>query len=435
MDKRNKTKNIILFVSHIKRESVDDIREYAKKNNLDLKILLLRPIRSEILDVEKECDFIERVDFSKPHKIAEILLPYQDQLFAVTSSSLEKSVPPFAKVIPNTPYLKTPSTESLNWATDKYEMRRRLKIYDPKHTPNFTRVKSTNKTELNRVIEKVGFPMIVKPANLSASSYVTVNYHREELENNIKKIFKGIKKAYKEAERNEEPKVLAEEFMDGLMYSVDSYVDEQGLVYHCPLVRVKTGKDIGHDDFYNYIRITPTSLKSESIDRAQRVAESAIHALGLRCTTAHIELMRIDNDWKIIEIGARRGGFREIMYKLSCDINHTMNDIAVRAGKKPEIPKKCKGYCAMVQKFADHEGEITEMKGVKKIESLESFYSMKVNKKVGDRAVFARNGGKSIFNIFLYNSDRSTLLADIRRLEKTVTIVTKNTRKKNNATR
>jgi hypothetical protein len=36
--------------------------------------------------------------------------------------------------------------------------------------------------------------------------------------------------------------------------------------------------------------------------------------------------------------------------------------------------------------------------------------------------VFARNGGRSIFNVFLYNADRSRLLADIRRLEKLVKI-------------
>ena len=47
---------------------------------------------------------------------------------------------------------------------------------------------------------------------------------------------------------------------------------------------------------------------------------------------------------------------------------------------------------------------------------------IEVNKKVGDRAVFARNGGRSVFNLFMYNTDRSNLLADIRRVEKLVHI-------------
>jgi hypothetical protein len=72
--------------------------------------------------------------------------------------------------------------------------------------------------------------------------------------------------------------------------------------------------------------------------------------------------------------------------------------------------------------FAAKEGKITEMKGVKKIEQLESFHSITVNKKVGDKAVFARKGGRSIFNLFLHNADRSKLLADIRRVEQLVKI-------------
>lgn len=72
--------------------------------------------------------------------------------------------------------------------------------------------------------------------------------------------------------------------------------------------------------------------------------------------------------------------------------------------------------------FAAKEGKISELKGIKKIEQLESFHRIEVNKKVGDRAVFARNGGRSVFNLFLKNADRSSLLADIRRVEQMVEV-------------
>ena len=75
--------------------------------------------------------------------------------------------------------------------------------------------------------------------------------------------------------------------------------------------------------------------------------------------------------------------------------------------------------------FTPKEGLITEMKGIKRIEQLESFHHIDINKKLGDKATFARNGGRSIFNLFLYNQDRSKLLADIRRVEKIIDIKTK----------
>jgi len=117
-----------------------------------------------------------------------------------------------------------------------------------------------------------------------------------------------------------------------------------------------------------------------------------------------------------------------VLYDLSCDIKHSTNDILIRIPKKPVIPKKCKGFSAYMKWFSPKEGIITEMKGIKKIEQLESFYNININKKIGDKAVFASHGGRSIFNLFLYNSDRSKLLADIQRIEQMVEIKVKNGR-------
>ena len=304
-------------------------------------------------------------------------------------------------------------------------MRKRFKLYSPTVTPKFTQVKKNTIEERKRVIQKIRFPMIVKPTNLAASLFVTICYHEEELAHALAVAFKKITKAYEDDKRIEEPKIIAEEYMEGDMYSIDSYVNSRGKVYHCPMVRVKTGKDIGHDDFFNYLQMTPTALKQPSIERAHKVAETAIHALGLRNTTTHTELMKIDDVWKIIEIGPRMGGFRDTLHQLSCDIDHSLNDILIRIPKKPIISKKCKGYAAAMKWFASKEGRIIEMKGIKKIETLKSFHHIAINKKVGDRAIFARNGGRSIFNVFLYNAERSKLLADIRRLEKLVKIKVK----------
>ena len=416
-----KNKNIIVFVMNLLPSMGEDVRLYEKQSGKNYRLMLLwdskykRPTDKDCYDILVECDM------SKPHKIAEALKPYQDDLLAITCRG-DDNVSRFSKVIPHVPYLRTPTTESLTWSTDKYEMRKRFKLFAPKFTPVFTRVLENSKKERERVIGKVGFPMVVKPTNLGGSLLVAICYHEEELDKTLRTIFRKIKKAYKGDKRVEEPKIIAEEYMEGDMYSIDSYVNSRGDVYHCPLVRVITGKNIGHDDFYNHRQTTPTALKKTSIEKAESAAEEAIHALGLRSTSTHTELMRVDDDWKIIEVGPRLGGFRDTLHSLSCDINHTMNDIAVRIPRKPVIPKKCKGFATVIKWFSEKEGKIVEMKGVKKIEDLESFYSIKINKKIGDRAVFARNAGRSIFNLFLYNQDRSKLLADIRRVEKMVKI-------------
>lgn len=416
-----KDKHIIAYVMNLPASVPPSVKALQKMTGVKYKIMLIWDSKVKDLGHQSGYDILLHCDFSDPHSIAEALLPYQDELLAISCRS-EANISRFAKVVPHVPYLRTPNSESLTWATDKYEMRRRFRLYDPKITPQFTRVKENTKEERKRVIEKIGFPMIIKPTNLAASLFVTICYHEEELEHALGVAFRKIKKAYEHDKRIEDPKIIAEEYMEGDMYSIDSYVNTRGEVMHCPLVRVKTGKDIGHDDFFNYLQVTPTALKKESIEKAHAVTETAIHALGLRNTTTHTELMKMDDVWKIIELGPRMGGFRDTLHQLSCDIDHSLNDILIRIPKKPVIPKKCKGYAAAMKWFASKEGKILEMKGVKKIEELESFHTIAINKKVGDRAVFARNGGRSIFNVFLYNDERSKLLADIRRLEKLVKI-------------
>jgi hypothetical protein len=170
------------------------------------------------------------------------------------------------------------------------------------------------------------------------------------------------------------------------------------------------------------LQSTPTGLSSATVKKAEDVVRRGVHALGLRNTTVHVELMRIDNTWKIIEIGARIGGFRPQLHKLSCGINHGMNDVLVRMGKQPIVPRRCRRFAAAMKYYAKEEGEIVSILGVKKVEKLSSFHHIEMRKKRGDRSVFAKNGGGAVFVLYLVNDSRSELLADIRRVEQTIEV-------------
>lgn len=428
---KKKDKNIIVFVEQYIPQAVKSIKAHYP----DMSVFLVRDIKKKAKEKDrlfKHIDKVLYVDYRKSWQIAKTLIPYQDSLLAITARG-EEGASRFKEIIPHVPYLRTPTPESLKWATDKYEMRKRLRLFNPKNTPKFTKVKENSKEERARVVEKVGFPMVVKPANLQESMLVTICYHEEEFEKSLRNIFKKLRTEYEKLNRTQLPTIMAEQFMDGDMYSIDSYINSRGTTFHCPLVRVHTGKNIGHDDFYNYTQTTPTALKKTTVEKAEAVAKDALHALGLRSTTAHIELMKIDDEWKVIEVGPRVGGFRPLLHELSCDIDHSLNDVLVRIPRRPIIPKKCKGFATAMKWYAPKEGLIAEMRGIKKIEDLESFHSIVINKKVGDRASFSKNGGKSIFNVFLYNKERSKLLADIRRIEKMVNIRIKKRTLKNNS--
>jgi len=132
--------------------------------------------------------------------------------------------------------------------------------------------------------------------------------------------------------------------------------------------------------------------------------------------------MSMANGFKIIEVGARVGGYRHKMYQLSFGVDHALNDIFIRIPKPLKLSEKTKGFTAVLDLYAKQEGVLKSITGLHKIKKLKSFVSIKVKKLAGDYCSFAKHGGKSVINIFLFNKNKSTLLADIASLESLVTI-------------
>lgn len=421
-------RDIILFVGHLveARKTKKILNAYGKHQNKKFRIALIYDKRKhKISEATKEVsDILIPCVIKSDRSITRALKPYLDNLHSVTCRG-DVNIPYFQKIIPHIPYVRTPTVKSLFWSTNKLAMRKRFEDYDTSITPTFMVVHDANKDTLKEIESKVGFPLVVKPNGLEASVLVNVCYHHEELQKTLRTVFRKIGVLHKKNDGRGEPTVLVEQLMEGQMYSIDAYVNSRGTVHFCPPVHIKTGSEIGFDDFFGYRRITPTQLSKESIRAAETVSLKALHALGLRSVTAHIELLRTESGWKIIEVGPRIGGFRTTMYKKSFNINHILNDLLIRMPEKPVIPKKVLGYTAVMQFFAKKEGVLSNLLGIKKTRDLKSFDTITINKKIGDRCLYAKNGGKSVFNVILFNKKRSNLLADIRRLEQMIQIETK----------
>lgn len=434
MSKKTKNGHIVLVAGIPSKSVINELLAFKKSYEKKVKIACIYNTKDQKVTEARKAS-LKLLDISIPvknlaeHTLKDAILPLKDDLLVVTCRS-EAQIPVLAKIVPHVPYLRTPTVKSLRWSTDKISMRQHFKAYDKKITPKFMVVHDSKKKTIKEIEAKVGFPLVVKPTGLAQSILVNIVYHHEELEKELRKVFRKINAAYKAAGRTDEPNILVEEFMDGDMYSIDAFVTSRGKVYCCPPVMIKTGHQVGFDDFFGYQQMTPTLLNNKSIEDACEVTKKAIHAVGLRSSSAHVELMKTERGWKVIELGPRLGGFRSKLYKLAYNINLTMNDIYVRVPHKVEISKKVKGYAMALKFFARNEGYITNLTGIKKAQDLKSFHDIAVNKKVGDRALFAKNGGKSVFNITLFNKERSKLLADVRRLEQLIKIETSKKKKK-----
>ncbi len=423
---RDPDRNTLLFVHDIQVRSRDDIYQAIARSSAilkrDLKVLIVTDIKDRkdrSSSLPEGFDRI-RVNTSSVRQLEKALLPYLDKLLAVVCTT-EKSIPYLRNIIPHVPYLDAPTVESLEWATDKIMMRRRLRIFNKQTSPEYTIVEDMSPASIDK-IKKVGFPLIVKPAGLAASVLVSVCYYEDELTAVLKKTFARLNSVYRERSGRGTPAILVEQFMEGRMYSVDIYVNSRGTMYATPLVYVLTAFAAGREDFYSYKAITPVTLKMHHQQKATVVAKEAVKALGLRSTTAHVELMQTDEGWKVIEVGPRVGGFRHDLLKLSFGIDHWLNDILIRLPMRPRIPRKVKGYSAAVKFYPDKEGIVKKINGLGKLRQLESYEKHRVEIQVGNVSRFARNGGVAVLYLILFNKKRSDLLADIRRAEKAIKI-------------
>ncbi len=306
-------------------------------------------------------------------------------------------------------------------------MRKFWNNYDKNISPNFIEVLDSNEKEVEKIEKLLDYPIMVKPTNMASSKMVSKNYHKEELEKSLDVIFNksSIIQAIRDSilPKNNKVEVIAEEFMEGRMYSSDGVVDSKGKVVVYPPVYIKTGKDIGFDDFFGYMQLLPSKLSEDNIKEMNNVVKKAIRALSLTNSHFHIELFKTeDHGWRVIEIAPRIGGFREFLYSNTYNFSVNRNNILNKIGLKNEIKKDILNHSVVLKIYAKKEGRIKKITGLKKIKELESFVKISQKKKLGEMAKFAKNGHDPVFIIYLKNEKRGSLLGDVRKIEELLKI-------------
>lgn len=308
------------------------------------------------------------------------------------------------------PDVKVSSEQALEIATNKRLMRQVFTEQYPEITPQFIRI---NPAETARVIELtagLNYPVIVKPASLASSLMIQKCDDAVRLEQTLIEVFERLQSVYEHEKRSETPEVIVEEYLEGSLYSVDSYVLAPGQVFHTPLVSYVAAKQLGIDDFFLYKRITPEDLPEQEVEDAKRAAEKAITAAGLQYSTVHVELIRTADGWKIIEIGPRVGRFRNIMYREAYGIDHGYNDILVHLGLEPELDQKQPiSYCAAYSIYPEREGTLRDITGVTVLrEHISSVIYESYAATVGQTAHYAKNGGHALYEVIFANDSQDS---------------------------
>lgn len=320
--------------------------------------------------------------------------------------------------------LPTIPVKAAEACTDKQLMREAFAKSPKPISPDFDDAMTFEKVESFANAHE--FPLILKPANLSKSLLVTKSVNMEELKKNWQRTMDQIDAVYKKYAPDRKPKIIIEEFLEGSVHSIDAFVDVDGEVHLIDgIVDYQTGYDIGYDDNFHYSRLLPSRLTGKDKEDFMECAELGCKMLGMKNSAAHIEIIMTKNGPRLVEIGARNGGYRERMYRLANGIDITGNALALAFGKAPDIQPRKHEPVAVLELFPKEPGEFIGIKNEEALRKLPSLEYLSIKHEPGEFIGKSSDGFKMTAVVILHNEDSEQFEKDLNFVNNKVYVLTK----------
>ncbi len=214
--------------------------------------------------------------------------------------------------------------------------------------------------------------------------------------------------------------------MEGSVHSVDAFIGQNGEPHILKqIVDYETGYDIGKSENYHYSRRLPSRLPYGVQAQMIEVASEGVKALGMKNSPAHIELILTNAGPKIVEIGARIGGYRTQMHSFANDIDMIAAALDIAEGRPVDIETKTEKCCAVIEIFPDKAGEFVEVSGLEKLLKLPCLIRCRVVPKPGAKVGLSSEGHKASVIVMLGGEDKDSFDKDYDFVKKNVEVITK----------
>lgn len=395
-----------------------DFREYLEKQGIEYGVFW----DQELPVKDTYAMPIVPLDFSRPETLGAQAAARTDiTVSALIVAGYENYVLP-ASYIARELRLPAPSVAAAEAATDKLTMRAKFLEYDRSLTPDFTEVATWE--DIERFMDGHEFPVVLKPASLMKSLLITKNESLQELRGNFEQARQQAQALYAQYSIAQAPRFIIEEFLVGSMHTVAGFVGSDGDPVLVPdIVDCVTGQEIGFSDNFLFSRQLPTRLSAAQQAEVLNVASEGMKALGLTNTPAHIELILTRNGPKLIEIGARIGGYRTRMYQAARGLDLYKAALDTAYDRPFDLEASKQSSCAAIELFPDGEGPFVEVAGSEAAEQLPSVVHFSIKPKQGDRIGRASQGHKAAVVAVLVSEDPVQLEADIAAIRDTVRVI------------
>lgn len=185
------------------------------------------------------------------------------------------------------------SPDSAALTRNKLLMRNRLagaEVDQPRYLP----LRPADRAD--EVGEEIGYPVVVKPTDRSASQGVIKVDMPEDMYATVARVRSIV---------GDDATLLVESYAPGVEVAIEGLVQNRDLL----VLAVFDKPDTGNGPFFpESIFVTPSRLDDKALSIVERVASTTVRSLGLHQGPVHIEMRVEGNRARIIEIAARSIG-------------------------------------------------------------------------------------------------------------------------------
>lgn len=291
--------------------------------------------------------------------------------------------------------------ESAELASNKYKQRNALAKLSPDYVIKFKLIK--NVTDLVQFASEIKSRFILKPLNLDSSRGVKMITP----DSNLEDVYSSTIVELSRNQKSSDIELLAEEFIEGEQYSVDSYHTKSGKVLLTPICKQIIGFDKNYKDFRTLYSIYPSYLAPKLEESVQNQLNEILRYIELPSATVHTEFKVLQGKVKIIEFNPRIGGFRNALLSIAYDFNHYENTIRAIIGEESlNIKHKLKAYAAAFQIWADSKGNLKRILNIERILTAPELVYFRQKYNIGEVVGSPANGfGKVGYAILRSNND------------------------------
>ncbi len=299
--------------------------------------------------------------------------------------------------------------------TDKYLLHEVLREKAPDLCPGFQVLFPGSSLSLQP-------PVVLKPRNMFKSQLIRFCRTRDEADAAAADFFVRAPSIAQRHGVDLRDGVLAEEYLEGMECALDSFVEPNGTIHHGLLTELTGARSLGLDDFHVYARYSPGRFSDAQRRQAEEAAEGVIEAVGLRNGAAHVDLVLTPRGPKVLELGARIGGYRSEMAELSYGYSLDDTLLNMLLNEPLDLTPRFVRHTAVLEFFPPDLGTLDSIAGLERVEKLASFRRFKVRQKKGDDVGLARHGFRCVVFVELNHEDEAVVRADAERCRELIEV-------------